>query len=190
MDNDIHVCVDEAMMHLDSGMCSKADNFAHPVDFVDEETTIGEFLAALEDEDDGLEGACVHSEALHVPNASIVSVYTEPKVANSDACKQFCFGVNGGDSSFDTEWGFDEPTIEMDACDPQGSRAEARIEFLKLQQRYSNELYETLQTCALLMFSYILSSVLVMCAWLKIRNECFCELQGVKCASSARKWAV
>ncbi|KAI5073919.1 hypothetical protein GOP47_0011932 [Adiantum capillus-veneris] len=36
------------------------------------------------------------------------------------------------------------------------------------------------------MFSYILSSVLVMSAWLKIRNECFCKLQGVKHASSAQ----
>ncbi|KAI5055444.1 hypothetical protein GOP47_0028965 [Adiantum capillus-veneris] len=187
MDNDIHVCVDEGMMHLDSGIRTKADSFARPADFVDEETTIGDFLAALEDQDDGLEGACVQTEALQVPNASIVSVYTEPKVAYSDACKQFCFGVDGRDSSFDTKWGFDEPTIEMDACMTlKVQRAEARIEFLKLQQRYSNELYETLQTCALLMFSYILSSVLVMSAWLKIRNECFCKLQGVKWASSAQ----
>ncbi|KAI5058865.1 hypothetical protein GOP47_0027035 [Adiantum capillus-veneris] len=186
IDNDMHVCVDEGMMHLDSGMRTKADSFTRPADFVDEEMTIG-VLAALEDQDDGLEGACVQSEALQVPNASIVSVYTELKEANSNACKQFCFGVDGRDSSFHTEWDFDEPTIEMDACMTlKVQRAEARIEFLKLQQRYSNELYETLQTCALLMFSYILSSVLVMSAWLKIRNECFCKLQGVKRASSAQ----
>ncbi|KAI5062357.1 hypothetical protein GOP47_0022896 [Adiantum capillus-veneris] len=141
IDNDIHVCVDEGMMHLDSGMHTKADSFTCPADFIDEETTIGDFLAALEDQDDGLEGACVQSEALQVPNASIVSVYTELKEANSDACKQFCFGVDGRGSSFDTEWGFDEPTIEMDACMTlKVQRAKARIEFLKLQQRYSNEL--------------------------------------------------
>ncbi|KAI5061713.1 hypothetical protein GOP47_0024218 [Adiantum capillus-veneris] len=87
IDNDMHVCVDEGMMHLDSGMRTKADSFTRPADFVDEETTIGDFLAALEDQDDGLEGACVQSEALQVPNASIVSIYTELKEANSNACK-------------------------------------------------------------------------------------------------------
>ncbi|MCO5586507.1 hypothetical protein L7F22_040447, partial [Adiantum nelumboides] len=158
MDNNIHVCFDEVMIHLNSRMHTKAYTFARLADFVDEETTIGEFLAALKDQDDGLEGACVQSEALQVPNASIVLVYTEPKMANSNVCKQFCFGVDSGDSSFNTEWGFDEPTIEMDACMTlKVQRAKARIEFLKLQQRYSTKL-----------------------------NECFCKLQGVKCASSAR----
>ncbi|MCO5596640.1 hypothetical protein L7F22_050708 [Adiantum nelumboides] len=54
MDNNIHDCVDEAMMHLNSRMHTKTYTFAHLADFVDEETTIGEFLAALNDQDDGL----------------------------------------------------------------------------------------------------------------------------------------
>ncbi|KAI5078111.1 hypothetical protein GOP47_0007935 [Adiantum capillus-veneris] len=74
-------------MHLDSQMSTNAESFTCTAGVVDEETTIEEFLAALEGQDDLLEGTFIQSEPLHVPNPSVVVVRTEPKVDDSDVCR-------------------------------------------------------------------------------------------------------